>query len=545
MTSDDRTDDLPVVVVGGGLSGLATALGCTLRGRRVVVLEAADQLGGAAAWSGGQVWVGANHVAAAAGVDDDLDRTERYVRGLAHEHPELLDESALRRWLGAAPAAMRYWEEAGAVRWTVIEGLADYHADVDGALSSGRYLTTLPVDAQGLGPWRDRLRVSPWFRPGTTYEELFAKGRRTTTASTDAAAADRLTLGAGLVAGFLARLVQEEQFALFPGTRVTELLRDERGGVVGVRAQGPSGGRGAAVEHRGPVVLATSSFDHDPALVRDLLGLSSEDFGSIAPETIRGDGLRLAREVGAKVARIPATSVPMVPGWRLASGEVVNGPEYAMPHAFVVDRSGRRFGNDSYWPDLVRRGLDPADRHLPFFLIMDEEHHRRYGLGSTAPGDPYPAGLVASAPTLRELGAALGIDGDQLEATAARFNSAAERGEDPEFGRGSIDFVNRFSGDPSHRPSPVLGPVAEPPFHGLRLLWVGTAIGSSGVHIDADGHVLDELGASIPGLWAVGSCAATTTFGSGYNSGMALSRGLTLAHLVAAELSDAPIATTD
>jgi 3-oxosteroid 1-dehydrogenase len=86
--------------------------------------------------------------------------------------------------------------------------------------------------------------------------------------------------------------------------------------------------------------------------------------------------------------------------------------------------------------------------------------------------------------------------------------------------------------------------VAEPPFHGLRLLWVGTAIGSSGVHIDADGHVLDERGAPIGGLWAVGSCAATTTFGSGYNSGMALSRGLTLAYLVAAELAGAPVPIT-
>jgi 3-oxosteroid 1-dehydrogenase len=54
--------------------------------------------------------------------------------------------------------------------------------------------------------------------------------------------------------------------------------------------------------------------------------------------------------------------------------------------------------------------------------------------------------------------------------------------------------------------------------------------------IDADAHVLDETGSIIRGLYALGSCAATTTFGSGYNSGMALSRGLTLAYLVSQEL---------
>jgi 3-oxosteroid 1-dehydrogenase len=182
--------------------------------------------------------------------------------------------------------------------------------------------------------------------------------------------------------------------------------------------------------------------------------------------------------------------------------------------------------------------MNPADRHLPFFLIFDEQHHRKYGLGATPPGGEYPQGLVTSAPTLRELGVALGIDGEQLEATAAIFSEHAARGEDPEFGRGTVEFINRFSGDPSHLPNPVLGPITEPPFHGLRLLFVGTAIGSSGVRIDGDGHVLDETGDVLPGLYAVGSCAATTTFGSGYNSGMALSRGLTLAYLVSRELAE-------
>jgi 3-oxosteroid 1-dehydrogenase len=65
---------------------------------------------------------------------------------------------------------------------------------------------------------------------------------------------------------------------------------------------------------------------------------------------------------------------------------------------------------------------------------------------------------------------------------------------------------------------------------------VGTGIGSSGVLTDGYGRVLDEARTAVPGLYAVGSCAATTTFGSGYNSGMALGRGLTLAYLVAREI---------
>ena len=201
-----------VVVVGAGLSGLAAALGAALRGRPVTVFESAELVGGAAAYSGGQVWVGANHAAAREGVGDDLSRTEAYVRGIAAAHPELLDEQAMLRWLRLAPEAMRYWEDVGAVRWTVIRGLADYHAEVAGALPSGRYLTGAPVDGAALGSWRAALRISPYFRPGTTYDEMFTEGRRRAVQPRETAG-DPLALGTGLVAGFLARVVAQ------PGSR--------------------------------------------------------------------------------------------------------------------------------------------------------------------------------------------------------------------------------------------------------------------------------------------------------------------------------------
>jgi 3-oxosteroid 1-dehydrogenase len=551
-----------VVVVGAGLSGLATALGLALRGTRVTVFEAGDLLGGAAAFSGGQVWCGANHVAVRQGIEGDtLDLAERYVRAIAHSHPEVLDEQAMRRWLEVSPVALRYWEDADAIRWTVIPGLADYHNEADGALPEGRYLTNEPIDAAELGEWREKLRVSPYFPVGTTYAEMFVKGRRLTNVEeesageqagvqafglpeqrgAESAVPDRLTFGTGVVASFLARVIREPGISLHLEHRVTELLTDDDGAVVGVRAESPAG----TVEARGPVVLATSTYDWDPELVQELVGLGPDDFGSVAPRTIRGDGIRLARAVGGAVAHLPATAIPMLPGWPTDTGVgFAYGPDYAMPHSMIVDRTGNRYCDDSYWVDIVEKTMDPADRHLPFFLVFDEQHHQKYGLGATPPGGEYPADLVTSAPTLRELGEALGIDGDQLEKTAAAFSENARRGVDPDFGRGSVDYVKRFAGDPANEPSPVLGPVEQAPFHGLRLRFVGTAIGTSGVRIDGDGHVLDEGGSAVRGLYAVGSCAALTTVGTGYNSGIALGRGLTLAYLVSSELAGAPVAAS-
>lgn len=144
----------PVVVVGAGLSGLAVALGSAIRGCSVVVLEADDLVGGAAAYSGGQVWVGGNHVAARQGIEDSLDLTERYVRGLSHAHPELLDEEAMKTWLEASSEAVRFVARAfmvtGAahllVRPTGVRG----HR-VHGA-SCGESEAALCSDARGAAP---------------------------------------------------------------------------------------------------------------------------------------------------------------------------------------------------------------------------------------------------------------------------------------------------------------------------------------------------------------------------------------------------------
>jgi 3-oxosteroid 1-dehydrogenase len=527
-----------VIVVGAGLAGLATAIGAAVNGRRVTVFEAADNVGGAAAYSGGQVWVGANHVEAREGVEDSLEEAERYVRSIAHEVPELLDEAAMHRWLTTAPVAVKYWEDIGAINWVMIPGLVDYHSEAEGAHGVGRYLTNAPIDGSSLGEWRARLNVSPHFPVGVSYDEIVRKGRRQALLDMADDGSDPLTFGTGVVAWFLRRALEEENIELLVGHRVTALLTDDDGAVVGVVAEGPDG----PVERHGPVVLATSSYDRDEDKVREFVGVEPEDWGSVAPQSLRGDGIDLATSVGGAIGRIPGNMVPMLPGWEDDNEPgFTYGPEYALPHAIIVNRAGKRFCDDSYWVSFIHQALDPDAGNVPCFLVWDSEHRRDYGMGKTPPGGEYPEGTVVSAPTIRELGEKLGVDGSELERTVARYNEGAVRGEDPEFGRGTVPFVATYAGDPQHKPNALVGEVAEAPFHGMRLRIVGTGIGSTGVKIDGDGHVVREDGSMVDGLWAVGSVAALLSSGSGYNSGFALGRGLTIAYLVAHELTDKPV----
>lgn len=533
----------PVLIVGAGLSGIATALRLADHGRSSIVLERAAKVGGASAFSAGQVWVPANHIMELAGIEDSLEDGEAYVTAIAKEDDPNLDHAGMRRWIETAPQAAAYFEELGAVSWGIIPKYPDYfHPTAPGSRSEGRYLGAT-CDARRLGEWRSKMNITPHFPNGTTYAELFGVETETVaynafgTTLKGAAPGDRLTFGPGVFGSFLARALQEDGIEIRTETRACHLLREGDGAVVGVEIEG-----GAKL--RGPVVIATSGFDWDPALVERFWGISPENFGSISPPTIAGDGIRLCEEAGADVAELPADHIPMVPGYADPSGRVSHKAltEHCLPHTFIVNGSGQRFCRDDLYWELVEEAAEP-DSQLPFYAIWDEQHHTKYGLGDTDAGAPYPEGLVESAGSLAELGEKLGVDGAALEATAQTFNRT---GGDPaaEFGRGASTTWRIFMGDQS-MPNPNFGPVTEAPFHGLRLVLTGNAIGMSGVRIDADAHALNAAGERIEGLHVVGSAAAFTSSGSGYNSGYALSRAITHAYLVGAELGgrrdDAPV----
>jgi 3-oxosteroid 1-dehydrogenase len=526
-----------VIVVGAGLGGLATAVQAAVRGHPVTVLEKGERVGGAAAYSGGQVWVAGNHLQRAAGIADSAEAAEAYVRSGTAERPELLDADAMRQWLASAPPVAEHFETLGAVRWSIIPGYPDYgYPERPGSVAEGRYLTAV-FDADRLGGWRDRLLLSPHFPIGSTYEDVLGGHIATafgSTAEGDAGTNRLLTFGPGVVGGFLARAVAEPGVEIHTAHSVVDLLVVD-GEVVGA-VVAPVGGE--PFELRGRVVLAAGGIDWDPVLVKEYLGLGPDEVGSGAPTTITGDALRLAQRAGGAVTVVPPGYAPMPPGYPVAREPgFAFWHEHSLPHTFIVDRAGRRFCDDSLYFDIVRRALDPADPRMPCYAIWDDQHRERYGTFGDAPDGDYPADVVTTAGSLPELADRLGIDRDGLCSTAARFNADAAGGVDTEFHRGGTVWARTFASDPAHRPNPNLGPVSEPPFHGMPIRFMQVSVQIGGITVDADGRVLDRSGAAVEGLYAVGSCAAFGTSGVGLNSGYALSRAMTLGYLAAQHIA--------
>src|SRR3546814_5476726 len=89
------TYDYDVIVIGGGGAGMAAAITACDSGARVALLEAANQLGGSTALSGGVVYGAPTSIQRAAGIDSDtVDAMFEYYMTL-NQHK--VEPSILRR----------------------------------------------------------------------------------------------------------------------------------------------------------------------------------------------------------------------------------------------------------------------------------------------------------------------------------------------------------------------------------------------------------------------------------------------------------------
>ncbi|MBW0130921.1 FAD-dependent oxidoreductase [Pseudonocardia oceani] len=538
-----------VVVVGAGIGGMSAAIAAAARGLDVVLLEKGARVGGAAAYSGGQVWVGGNHVAEREGLSDSVADTLAYVAAAASRDEASLDHHLAAQWIEGARTAARWFEDAGVISWQVIPDYPDYYfPDLPGSRPAGRYLTGAPFDGGALGPERDRLLVSPHFPVGITYAEMFAWGGLSSKTEWDwdlvarRRDADVLTFGTGIAAAFF-RGVLDHGVDVRTGHEVVGLVVAD-GAVTGVRVRGPEGEEVVT----GRVVLATGAHDWSEELTAKFTGIPPEDGGSVAPGTLSGDAIALVEQVGGSPDSLPAWAAPVLPGYRLDVPAFEGDTgfracyEHCLPHTFLVNSLGERFCDDSFHSRIVAAALSDGDSggNLPFFMIWDSRHHRRYGLGATPPGGEYPAGLVERGATLADLARELGLPPETLEATAARFNRHAPEGVDPDFGRGTNLSVRKFRGDGRHAPNPNVGPVSDPPFFGMRMRLLNTGIAAAGVRTGDHGRVLDGAGAPVPGLYAAGECSARAAAGVGYNSGYSLSRAMAYGFLAAQAIADTP-----
>lgn len=445
-----------VLVVGLGCAGACAALGAAQAGRRVIVLERAGEGGGTSAMSGGLIYLGGGtSTQHGAGFEDSVEDMLAFLVAALGSTPE---DPRLRAYC---------------------EGSVDHH---DWLVAQGLEIRPVFWPEPGLEPPGDEGLVYSGGEDTLPFAELARPAPRAHIAKVPGAG------GARLMEVLLAAVEREERIVVHRDARTEQLVVDDAGRVVGVRAR--IDGAPAMLRADGGVVLAAGGFVSNESMVERYVPEVNRVSYKLGTDADDGWAVRAGQGVGGALDNMDQAEValPITPPRRLVCGVVVDG-------------RGRRFINeDAYYGHVGHRALFEANGEA--YLIVDEPRHEANAIGLRA---TWVCG------SYEELGDELGLPAGALAETMSTYNEAAAGGEDPEF----------------HKAPEFLVPLTEGPFGAYdlrvdRTIYAGFPLG--GLTIDVDGRVLDGDGAAVPGLFAAGRSASSMAR-SWYCSGISLGEG--------------------
>ena len=528
-------ENVDVIILGCGASGMAAALAAHETGASVALIERFDRIGGTAAISGGVIWVPNNPRQRAAGMADSREDALAYFRAL--DHGDLMDET-LEAFVNTGPEALEFLEAQGALSVSLLQGYPDYYVDRPGAKPEGGRALDHDLFALGdLGDWASRIYAIEEPKPMMLRETPLGGGSGVVDPSELQRRMENQERGFGqamvarLLKACLARGIEPRT-----GVETKRLLRDGAR-IVGI--EGEQAGKSFQLHANNAVIIATGGFEWDEDARQTFLKGPMD--APASPPTARGEGLALAMKAGAKLGNMtqawwaPTLVIPDNP-WE--SGEQRAAPvliERTAPHSIMVNRAGRRFCNEAANYSALAgafHAFEPQTYdypNLPAWLICDAQYVERYPIGPRLPGQPVPE-WVQSAQTLEALAEMLGIDADALSETVTRFNSHAASGQDPDFARGTSSY-DHFYGDRSREGAAVtLGPIEQGPFYAveIRMGLLGT---NGGPRTDGKAQILNHDGEPIAGLYGAGNAIACPTGGIYAGAGGTLGPALTFGYI--------------
>ncbi|NDZ18845.1 succinate dehydrogenase [Variovorax sp. WS11] len=554
-------DVYDLIVVGSGAAGLAAACTAAAHGRRVVVLEASERIGGSTAVSGGMVWIPGNSKMRALGMEDSLDAAQEYLK---HTVPGCVGDRRMGMFLARCGEAIAFLEARTSLRLQPVRRYPDYYPEAPGATAGGRVLEPVPFDGSGLGDdfalLRDPLPEFLLFEGMMVSREdlpvLRRIGRSPRAAWHAAKLVGRYALqrlrahrGTTLVLGnaLAARLLKSARdLGVDIATRmpVTALIQ-EQGRVVGI--EGDCAGDARRILARDAVILATGGISHNTALKQRYIPRTAGLLSATVKSPARCSGADLATAVGAgmsaagttvdeaKAFWVPVSVCPGVDGIGAVFPHTVT--DRAKPGLIAVDNQGRRFVNEAVsYHEFVRAQLRAPDSSIPAWLICDKAFLWKYGLGRVRPfalsiRRQLECGYLRKAHSLEALAESLRIPSPAFVETVRSFNAEAVHGRDPEFGRGS-NIYQRHLGDADQSPNPCVAPIERAPFYAVAVYPADLGM-AAGISTDEFARVLNCDAAPIPGLYACGNDMESVMNGAYPGPGITLGPGLVFGFLAA------------
>jgi 3-oxosteroid 1-dehydrogenase len=517
MGANAWDDEADFVIIGSGGGSMAAGLFIASLGRRPLILEKTDKIGGSTAMSGGVLWIPNHPLQKASGVLDSLDAGRRYLNAAVGDDAGPGASPARKEaFLRAGPPMIEFLQDQG-MKFVRAEGWSDYYDELDGGCPRSRSLAAPMLDARDMGPLFDKLRMGPMAMPlpveqtrnitlATRTLPGMIEGAKMLLRMRRAAKTGKPMLSyGGSLQGRMLMLAHAKGVPIRTETGAVELI-EEAGRVTGVVAE--TGGRRQRIRARDGVLINAGGFSHNKALRRAHGPQPASTEWTNANPGDTGEMIEIARAHGAAIDLmdqawwVPATLPP--------DGQVfMHVTDLSKPHCIVVDGRGKRIMNESQ--SYMANGQALYAAGVPAWVVMDSRHRKRYAWGTQAPGVT-PAsweasGFMLTAPTITDLAGKMGLDPAALSSEVARFNGFARTGKDLDFHRGERAY-DAWYGDPTVKPNPNLGEIAKPPFLAFKMYPgdVGTA---GGLVTDEHGRVVREDGSAIEGLYATGNSTAS------------------------------------
>ncbi len=552
MNSDSQIVD--VVVVGSGAAGMAAAITAARGGLEVVLVEKSPRWGGSTARSGGGIWIPGNDELVARAGHDSPDEARRYLHALAGD---VVDARRIDTFIDRGPEALRALCGWAPLRLTWVKGYSDYLPEMPGGRAAGRSVEPRPFDVRELGD--DYATMEPfytktplnvvvaqgdykWLSTGMRHwrgpQRMVKIGARTLVAKLRG---QRLVGMGGALVGALMVGVRSAGVEVRLGCAMREPIVED-GRVIGVVV-----GDGTRLLARRGVILGSGGFDHNDAMRQQYHRAPAGAALSLGATANTGDGITAATGVGAAVAL-------MDDAWWAPSIPLPNGPWFALaerslPRSFIVNDRGARFMNESLpYVEATHAmfggthgcGPGPAE-NLPAWLVFDQGYRDRYLFAGRTARAPLPKrwfgdGGLVRADTISELADRLSLPDGALEATVARFNDAARRGIDEDFGRGESAY-DHYYGDITNKPNPSLGELDRPPYYAAPLLPADLGT-KGGVVTDERARVLRPDGSVIEGLYAAGNVSSAVMGHTYAGPGATIGPALVFGYLAARDLLD-------
>ena len=548
---DGQSEEFDFIIVGSGGGSTPAALLMHAQGKRVLIVEKSELIGGTSAYSGGVIWIPNNPILNEEGGNDSHERCREYLDGLIGPFTPSSTEAKRDAWIREGPEMIRFLQAQGMefrhAHWP------DYYDNRPGGSAEGRSLAAPLFDVNRLGEWGPKLAHNPltsampipswesvWlFKASTTWRGKWAGFKMVMRLVFLNKLLGKTLRGAGnALQGRLYQIVLRKKIPIWNSTPVVDLIVED-GRVAGIIAERE--GKRVDVRAKLGVLLNAGGFSRNLEMREKYQPKpTSAEWTQVNPGDT-GEMIETAMKLGAATDQLDESF--WLPSSFMPDGEFVSfhtPNDTGRPHVMVVGPNGKRFVNESNSYMEFGKAMYDAGA-VPAWAVIESRARKKSIWGPMLPGNTpkkmIESGYIRKFDTLEELAQACGIDPAGLAAEVERFNGFARSGTDEDFQRGDSAY-NQYYGDPKNRPNPNLGTIEKPPYYAVAI-WPGDVGTCGGLVTDDNARVVKDDGSPIPGLYACGNTSAAVGGRVYAGAGASVGPSMTFGYIAARHASGA------